>query len=74
MQSPQIWQSELPEVDLLFFDKQTIAVSIPNAFLEGHNEIVPFTACEVFSHLDLNADVSSISFYLYPSDITSNSV
>ena len=41
----------------VFAEKQIISVEIPNAYMEGGEEVIPYTYCEVFAPSDIVTQV-----------------
>ena len=41
----------------VFVEKQVIAVTIANAFLDGTTEAIPYSYCEVYAPTELMSDV-----------------
>ena len=48
---------------LQFIEKQVLAVTLRDAFLDGGKEAVPYVRCEVFAPLDLNTAVLGHSYH-----------
>ncbi len=44
----------------LFVEKQVIAVTIRNAYLDGTKEAIPYTYCEVYAPREIMSNVSII--------------
>ena len=50
-------EGPVDDVPHLFLNKQLIAVTIPDAFMDATKEAVPFTYCEVFGPREETSNV-----------------
>ena len=53
---PNVFEGTVDDYELLFKDKQTISVTIKNAYVEGLAAI-PYTDCEVYTPLGYHTEV-----------------
>ncbi len=60
-------QIEAENREHLFVEKQVIAVTVKNAFMDGHVDAIPYTFCEIYGHFELftNVSVSILSRKFY---------
>ena len=71
-----MFEGTVDDYELLFKDKQTISVTIKNAYVEGLAAI-PYTDCEVYTPLGYHTEVGLLCFrlgmlYLLSSSIASS--
>ena len=55
-EEPNVFEGSVDDFELLFKDKQTISVTIKNAYVEGLAAI-PYTDCEVYTPLGYHTEV-----------------
>ena len=52
--------TDAPDVPLMFYEKQSIAVTIRGAILGGGDAAIPHTYCEVYAPLGIKTNVMKL--------------
>ena len=66
-----VLEGTLPDASIYFAEKQIVAVSVSNAYLEGQAEAITYTDCEVYAANGILTDVRHVASrnFIFNSDI-----